>query len=40
MVAKTVQKLTIEDKLGIVMVKNTFCDQADDGKVFVCIKSK
>ena len=40
MVAKAVQKLNIQDKIGIVTVKNTFCDQTDDGKVFVCIKLK
>ena len=34
------QKLNIQDKKGIGTMKNTFCDQIDDGKVFVCIKLK
>ena len=29
MLAKMAQKLNIQDKLGIVTVKNTFCDQTD-----------
>ena len=35
MVAKTRQKLTVQDKLGTVIVKNTFFDQTDDdGQLF------
>ena len=37
--AKTSQKLTVQDKLGIVIVKYTLC-QTDDGKIFVLIKLK
>ena len=25
------------DRLGILIMEKTFCDQTDDGKVFVCI---
>ena len=38
--AKTVQKLNIQDKLGVVTVKNTFCDLTDFGKLIVCSNLK
>ena len=39
MVGKAVQKLTVQDKLGIVIVTNTFCDQTDDGKVCLYVSN-
>lgn len=40
MVGKTVKKLTVQDKLGIVILQIIFRDQTDEGNVFVCIKLK
>ena len=39
-VAKTVQKLPVYDKIGIVIGTNTFCEQTYDWKLFFCIKLK
>ena len=40
-VAKTMhKKIPVEDKIGIVIGTNTFCEQTYDGKLFLCIKSK
>ena len=40
-VAKTMhKKIPFEDKIGIVIGTNTFCEQTYDGKLFLCIKSK
>ena len=33
-------KIKYSGQTWYATVKNTFCDQTDDGKVFVCIKLK